>query len=90
MSGQEVIISPTQVIHTEQHKQDVESKRRSVEEAQLEMKRRKEELKVLHERDQQLREEETLKRKEAMELQIKNKILASNRYLYSIISFKYY
>ena len=88
MSGQEVIISPTQVIHTEQHEQDVESKRRSVEEAQLEMKRREEEVKALHERDQQLREEETLKRKEDMELQIKNKILASNRYLYSIIQFE--
>ena len=85
MSGQEVLISTTQVIHTDQQEQDVESKRRSVEEAQLEMKRREEEVRALHERDQQLREEETLKRKEAMELQIKNKILASNRYLYSII-----
>ena len=60
----------------------MERKRRSVEEALIEMKYREEEVKALHERDQQLREEEAMKRKEDMERQIKNKILASNRYLY--------
>ena len=43
------------------------------------MERREEEVKVLHDRDQLMKEEEAMKRKEEMEQQIKGKILSSNR-----------
>ena len=43
------------------------------------MEKREEQLKVLHDREQQDKEDEVLKRKEEMEVQMKDKILSANR-----------
>ena len=68
-----------QVINTAEEKQEDADKHKSVQKALSEMERREEELKVLHDRDQQMKEEEAMKRKGEMEQQIKGKILSSNR-----------
>ena len=75
----ELLIVIIQVIHTEDDVEGVDDKRRKVQHALEEMERREEEFKVLHERDQQMREEQATKRKEDMEQQIKGTILSSNR-----------
>lgn len=66
------------VINTAEEKQEEADKHKSVQKALAEMERREEELKVLHDRDQLVKEEEARKRKEEMEQQIKGKILSSN------------
>ena len=43
------------------------------------MEKREKELKFLHDKEQQQKEEEAKNRKEEMELQMKEKILSSNR-----------
>jgi hypothetical protein len=65
--------------HLYEEKQEEADKHKSVQKALAEMERREEELKVLHDRDQLMKEEEARKRKAEMEQQIKGKILSSNR-----------
>jgi hypothetical protein len=68
-----------QVINTAEEEQEKADKKKNVQKALAEMERKEEELKVLHDRDQLMKEEEARKRKEEMEQQIKGKILSSNR-----------
>ena len=81
-----IIFVMSQVIHAEDDIETVVDKIRRVQHALEEMERREEEFKVLHERDQQMREEQATKRKEDMEQQIKGTILSSNRLFMIYIS----
>ena len=68
----------SQVVYIEKQ-EDVAEKKKSVQNAFDEMEKREEQLKVLHDREQQDKEDEVLKRKEEMEVQMKDKILSANR-----------
>ena len=68
----------SQVVYIEKQ-EDVAEKKKSVQNALDEMEKREEQLKLLHDREQQDKEDEVLKRKEETEVQMKNKILSANR-----------
>ena len=58
----------------------IAKKSKNVQKALEEMQKREEQLKRLHDKEQQGRESGALKRKEEMEQKIRDKILSANRY----------
>ena len=79
MMWQQMIINSRHFQHTSLEQAVVSHESKNVQNAFKEMKKREEQLKNLHDREQLVRENSALKRKEEIEQNIKSKILSANR-----------